>query len=149
MLQVLVVVGVLLLPTALFGAGIGVGRLLSALVERRDLRHRARQAAEQQPLARVPIQVLAAELRRLAAEVESQRTTLSGHPSAVRRRATALAYDDRLVEACNLLGVEQCLAVRHGRSRDVERLRVEAALAAAGLDVRPRSATVQRQPPKR
>lgn len=144
MSQVLAVLVVLLLPTAIFGVVIGAGRLLRAVLQRRDLRHRARRAAAQQQMARIPLEVLAAELRRLAAEVEVQRTTLSGHPSAVRRRATALAYDDRLVEACGLLGVEQCLATRHGRSRDVERLRVEAALAAAGLHVRPRSASRDR-----
>ena len=53
-----------------------------------------------------------------------------------RRRALLAAYDDVLVEAAELLEVPHELPRRRaGRPRDVERLRLLAALEDAGLAV--------------
>ncbi len=77
-----------------------------------------------------PIEVVAADLRRLARQLER---VPAGAPMA-RRRGLQAAYDDVLVEAALQLGVPQTLtAPPDGRSRDAERLRLQAALSAAGL----------------
>jgi hypothetical protein len=92
------------------------------------LRRRRKQAA---PVGR-PIEQVAADLRRLGAQLAR---VPAGAPMA-RRRGLQAAYDDVLVEAARLLEVPHALdAVPPGRSRDVERLRLQAALAEAGLAV--------------
>lgn len=79
-----------------------------------------------------PLEQVAADLRRLGRQLAR---VPAGAPMA-RRRGLQAAYDDVLVEAARLLEVPQTLdAVPPGRARDVERLRVQTALAAAGLAV--------------
>lgn len=79
-----------------------------------------------------PIEKLAADLRRvhrLLAQFEQG-------TSAVRRIGARQAYDALLVEACDVVEVEQRLhEVPEGIEREVERLRLEESLRAAGLMV--------------
>ena len=92
------------------------------------LRRRRKQAA---PVGR-PIEQVAADLRRLGAQLAR---VPAGAPMA-RRRGLQAAYDDVLVEAAGLLEVPHALdTVPPGRSREVERLRLQTALAEAGLAV--------------
>jgi hypothetical protein len=80
-----------------------------------------------------PLQVVAADLRRLSRQLAH---VPAGAPMA-RRRGLQAAYDDVLVEAATLLELPNTLrAEPDGMSRDVERLRLQAALEDAGLVVR-------------
>ncbi|WP_104525963.1 hypothetical protein [Blastococcus atacamensis] len=91
-----------------------------------------RRAARHPVPAGRPLEDIAADLRRLGSQVEF---VPAGAPM-VRRRAVQAAYDDVLTEAAAALDVPASLrAVPEGRARDVERLRVVAALRAAGLRV--------------
>ena len=96
-------------------------------------RRRAREAdAPPVPLHR-PVQAVAADLRRLARQLD---VVPAGSPQ-VRRRGFQAAYDDVLVEAAGQFAVPTTLrGLPPGFARDVERLRVETALADAGLVVR-------------
>lgn len=78
-----------------------------------------------------PIERLAADLRRLAGQVDTPSNGSFASRSGVQR-----AYDEVLVEACAALEVEQRLAALGGFDREVERVRVESRLASAGLAVR-------------
>lgn len=79
-----------------------------------------------------PIEQVAADLRRLGRQLAH---VPAGAPMA-RRRGLQAAYDDVLAEAARLLEVPHTLdSVPPGRARDVERLRLQAALADAGLAV--------------
>jgi hypothetical protein len=79
-----------------------------------------------------PLEQVAADLRRLGRQLAH---VPAGAPMA-RRRGLQAAYDDVLAEAARLLEVPHTLdGVPPGRARDVERLRVQAALADAGLAV--------------
>jgi hypothetical protein len=103
-----------------------------ALREIGRLRERRRTARHPEPLRR-PLQVVAADVRRLARQLA---VVPAGAPM-VRRRALAAAYDDVLIEAALLLDVPHELAATPvGTDRDAERLRLLAALEGAGLAVR-------------
>jgi hypothetical protein len=87
-----------------------------------------------EPVAPVgrPLEQVAADLRRLGGQLAR---VPAGAPMA-RRRGLQAAYDDVLVEAARQLEVPHALdAVPPGRPRDVERLRLQTALAEAGLAV--------------
>jgi hypothetical protein len=77
------------------------------------------------------IEQLAAELRRLG----ERRRQLAGRPHP-GRDALLAAYDDRLRLASRRLGVAEYLADLEGLDREIERVRVEGALEAAGLVLR-------------
>ena len=78
----------------------------------------------------ISIEQLAADLRRLAAELE--RVHVQDQPSKMERlTAAALAYDWVLLSAARTLDVP---APEHAPLRPLERLETEAALAAQGLD---------------
>ena len=80
-----------------------------------------------------PIQVVAADLRRLSRQLA---LVPAGAP-LVRWRALWFAYDAVLTEAAELLEVPHDLpGTPVGIARDIERLRVLAALEGAGLVVR-------------
>jgi hypothetical protein len=90
-----------------------------------------RQAVE--PVRHRPIEVVTADLRRLARQLAR---VPDGTPMA-RRRGLQAAYDDVLVEAALQLEVPHTLIdLPSGMARDVERVRLEAAIADAGLVVR-------------
>lgn len=106
----------------------GTGPLLRAIHRWSD----RRRALRRPDPSRRPIQVVAADLRRLTRQLSLVPT---GAPM-VRRRALQAAYDDVLIEAAELLEVPHALAgLPDGRARDVERLRLRAAVRAAGLAV--------------
>ena len=110
---------------AVFG---GTGPLLRWIGRCIDRRREARQPRTN----RRPIQVVAADIRRLARQLS---LVPAGAPMA-RRRALAAAYDDVLIEAAVLLEIpHQMRTIPDGRARDVERLRLQAALEGAGLAV--------------
>lgn len=91
-----------------------------------------RRAARNPAPGRRPLQVVAADVRRLA---RSLALVPAGAPMA-RRRALTAAYDDVLVEAALQLEIEhQLRTTPEGPARDLERLRLVAALEAAGLAV--------------
>jgi hypothetical protein len=91
-----------------------------------------RRSAAHPAYGRRPLQVVAADVRRLA---RSLTLVPAGAPMA-RRRALAAAYDDVLIEAADLLEVPHELrTTADGAARDVERLRLLAALEVAGLAV--------------
>jgi hypothetical protein len=73
----------------------------------------------------------AAELQRLA----RRRTLDATYGSAKWLDARVTAYDRWLAVACDHLGVPHHLFELDGMDLDLERLRVEEALAAAGLDL--------------
>jgi hypothetical protein len=81
-----------------------------------------------------PVERLAADLRRLSTAMAGIRP---GTPY-LRRVALLGAYEDTLIEASRALGVAESLAglPRGGLDRELERMRVEAALEAAGLRFR-------------
>ncbi|HEY5986647.1 MAG TPA: hypothetical protein VIV12_09755 [Streptosporangiaceae bacterium] len=112
----------ILLPTA-FGWALIVGvRVFRRLAERRRV-------ATVEPIDR-----LAANLRRLRAELEAFETKTGVPAKALRLRALRAAYLDTLDSACRRLGVSP---LEHGeRSSLAEIYRVEAALRERGVDVR-------------
>ena len=126
MATALVELGVLL---ALFAGLVAYGGPAARGLGRWTARRRA--ARHPRPAGR-PLEAVAADLRRLGHQVEC---IPAGAPMA-RRRAVQAAYDDVLTEAAGILDVPASLPeVPEGRARDVERLRVVAALRAAGLRV--------------
>ena len=77
----------------------------------------------------VPIEQLAADLRRLRAIVGSE-----AHRSAAHQMGNRLAYDKLLRQVCEMLEIEHELdGDSIGFERDIERIRVEAELERAGL----------------
>lgn len=80
-----------------------------------------------------PIEQIAFDLRRL----DRQRRSGPTRDSERWLAAVERAYDDRLCLACHRLGLDQHLERLEGLDRDLERLRVEASLQAAGLALRP------------
>jgi hypothetical protein len=75
-----------------------------------------------------PIEQVAADLRRLGRQRLGIATRSPVWFAAVQR-----AYDDRLSVACRELGIEQHLADVSGVDLDIERVRVEGELQAAGM----------------
>jgi hypothetical protein len=77
----------------------------------------------------IPIEQLAADLRRLRTAIATDE-----HRSAAHQLGNRLAYDRVLVQACTMLGIEHELdADTSGIERDIERLRVEADLERVGV----------------
>jgi hypothetical protein len=77
----------------------------------------------------VPIEQLAADLRRLRAILDTD-----AHRSAAHQMGNRLAYDRLLMEVCQMLEIEHDLESESiGFERDIERIRVEAELERAGL----------------
>ena len=98
-------------------------------------RWRLRRRRAQPPVQAVgrPIQVVAADLRRLSRQLA---LVPAGAP-LVRWQALWAAYDDVLIEAAAQLDVPHELPTTpNGLARDLERLRLLAALEGAGLAVR-------------
>ena len=99
------------------------------VARRLDRRRRARHPEPQ----RRPLQVVAADVRRLGRQIA---LVPAGAPMA-RRRALAAAYDDVLIEAALLLDVPNDLRTAPaGPLHEAERLRLLADLEEVGLAVR-------------
>ena len=95
-------------------------------------RRRNRRAALHPESQRRPLQVVAADVRRLGRQIA---LVPAGAPMA-RRRALAAAYEDVLMEAAVLLDVPNDLRTAPvGPVRDAARLRLLADLEEAGLAV--------------
>jgi hypothetical protein len=87
------------------------------------------------PPPRVPLEKIAADLCRLTTAIRD----VPPEASRARKHGLLLAYDDVLTKAALALDVPQSLtALRLGLDRDLERLRVEAALREGGLRFGPR-----------
>lgn len=82
-----------------------------------------------------PIERIAADLRRL----HRQRLEIATR-SPVWFTAVQRAYDERLCLACRSLGIEQHLNSLEGLDREIERVRVEGELVAAGMVLSPMGA---------
>ena len=96
------------------------------------LRWERYQAAAHPESGRRPLQVVAADVRRLGRQIS---LVPAGAPMA-RRRALAAAYDDVLIEAALLLDVPNDLGTAPvGPVRDAARLQLLAELVEAGLAV--------------
>jgi hypothetical protein len=80
---------------------------------------------------RRPLEVVAADLRRLAREL----SMVPGGMPMARRRGLLAAFDDVLVEAAELLEVPNQLTAEPPASRELERIRLLASVEAAGLVV--------------
>jgi hypothetical protein len=76
---------------------------------------------------------LAGHLRRVRAQVQHERSQPSMTGRHVRLTAARLAYSDLLVEACDKLHIPTELSRCSGVARDLEIVRVEAALARYGV----------------
>ncbi|GAA1035372.1 hypothetical protein GCM10009557_42880 [Virgisporangium ochraceum] len=76
----------------------------------------------------VPIEKVAADLRRL----RRQRAGIAQR-SPIWRAAVEDAYDDRLCLACKRLGITEHLGQLTGVDREIERVRLEGELQAAGI----------------
>lgn len=82
-----------------------------------------------------PIERLAADLRRLGRQRLGIATRSPVWFTAVQR-----AYDDRLCQACRSLDIEQYLGELEGLDLEIERVRVEGELIAAGVVLAPTDA---------
>jgi predicted alpha/beta-hydrolase family hydrolase len=106
-------------------------RCVNSVPSRRRFVHR-RPAPPPAPVRR-PLQAVAADLRRLSRQL----ALVPAGASLVRWKALWAAYDDVLIEAAALLEVPHELpGAPTGMARDLERLRLLAALEGAGLVVR-------------
>ncbi|MCW2817677.1 MAG: hypothetical protein JWR42_464 [Marmoricola sp.] len=127
------VLGISLVPVALFSLALH-GRALAE--GSRELGRRLHLLAPAPVTADVrPLEQLAADLRRLRPQARSPRP---GIPMA-RHRGTVAAYDSVLLDTARALSVPTGLAdlPEHGMDREAERLRLEAALADAGISWSP------------
>jgi hypothetical protein len=84
------------------------------------------------PVGVPSIEQVAADLRRLDRQRHTGPTTTSERWA----EAVLLAYDERLMLACGHLAVSQQLAELDGLDRELERVRIESELQAAGLRLR-------------
>jgi hypothetical protein len=109
---------------------------LAAAKRRRTLHARGRRSPAPEPISttRRPIQVVAADLRRLSRQL----ALVPSGSTLVRWKALWSAYDGVLMEAAEMLEVPHELTEQPvaGMARDLERVRVLAALEGAGLVVR-------------
>lgn len=115
------------------GLGLGLRWFTGELHQERAARRRrrdARRAVPAGPVPRRPLETVAADLRRLGREL----ARVPAGASQTRRLGLLAAYDDVLVEAAAALDVPHVLPDAFpGAARELERLRLVAALEDAGL----------------
>jgi hypothetical protein len=109
------------------------GRWDSSLERWRTRLHKSRERRRNLKLLRqqhgVPIEEVAANLRRLRAAVAGD-----ANRSAAHQMGNRLAYDRVLAQACDMLDVQHDLGLESsGMERDIERFRLEAELERAGV----------------
>lgn len=131
---VLTVLFLVFLPSLLIGAALQVPRVCRTLAR---LARRCGLLAPPPQAAGIPIERIAADLRRLDDRLTALRGAGPVTAKAVKLTAAQGAYDDRLLDACRALDVRHDLDTARGAGRAVERLRIEAALVGAGLELRP------------
>ena len=126
-IMVLVPIGVVLLYD------MAAGRWDAAISRWRESRRRSAERRRNLRAMRkqhgVPLEQVAANLRRLRGVL-----TVDSHRSAAHQMGNRLAYDQVLIQACEMLEIEHDLGSQSaGMERDIERLRVEAELERAGV----------------
>lgn len=122
------VIGISLIPVGVIAALIHAGELYERAVALGRRLHLLRPAAP--PPTGPPLEKLAADLRRLRAEVRHPRPGIA----MARQRGIVSAYDGVLVSTARVLGVATTLGeLPEGLDHEAERLRVEDALEKAGL----------------
>jgi hypothetical protein len=126
-IMILVPIGVVMLYDLL--AGRWDGSIARWKESRQQSAQRRRNLRKMRDQHGVPLEQVAANLRRL-------RVVLTGdaHRSAAHQMGNRLAYDQVLIQACEMLEIEHDLGGESaGMERDIERLRVEAELEGAGV----------------
>lgn len=138
LLGFLKIIGVSLIPVALFGAALHARQAYERAVV---LGRRWHVLSPELPVPTTPpLEKIAADLRRLRLDARSPRPGVT----MARHRGVVAAYDDALVAASAALEVETNLKeLPEGIEREAERLRLESALERAGLSWR-----VRPEPPR-
>jgi hypothetical protein len=122
------VIGISLVPVALFGAAIHARHLAERGAELARRAHLLRKRVP--PPSGPPLEKLAADLRRLRAEVRHPRPGIA----MARQRGIVAAYDGVLISTAAVLEVPTTLGeLDDGLDHEAERLRLEHALERAGL----------------
>jgi hypothetical protein len=126
-IMILVPIGVVMLYDLL--AGRWDGSIARWKESRQQSAQRRRNLRKMRDQHGVPLEQVAANLRRLRAVL-----TGDAHRSAAHQMGNRLAYDQVLIQACEMLEIEHDLGGESaGMERDIERLRVEAELERAGV----------------
>jgi len=120
------------LPCLIAWLIVGLDEMAYRAARLRRATRRRRTPKGEDPLG-PPIEQIAADLRRLAGTLASSASSWS----ALRYEATQHAYDQLLRAACRALVIEEHIDELSGVDREIERVRVEGELQAAGLVVRP------------
>jgi len=108
------------------------GRRETRALRRLDRQLSGAPAGHRPPAEPLCLDEVAADLRRLGRQRRGGPTT----GSAVWLNAVVRAYDDRLLIASEAYGVKHHLTELEGMDRDLERVRLEERLRAAGLPLR-------------
>jgi hypothetical protein len=87
--------------------------------------------------SREPIEQVAADLRRLRAQLEERENRPGASGKGLKMRAVQVAYVQALTTACDELGVRPPVAGSNGQVGQAELYRVEAGLRERGLEVSP------------
>ena len=126
-IMVLVPIGCVLVWDLLAGRwDASIRRWKQGRAENADHRRMVRALREQQG---APIEQLAADLRRLRANLATDE-----HRSAAHQMGNRLAYDKLMIQICEMLDIEHDLAGDSiGMEREIERIRIEAELERAGV----------------
>jgi hypothetical protein len=126
-IMILVPIGVVMLYDLL--AGRWDGSIARWKESRQQSAQRRRNLRKMRDQHGVPLEQVAANLRRLRAVL-----TGDAHRSAAHQMGNRMAYDQVLIQACEMLEIEHDLGGESaGMERDIERLRVEAELERAGV----------------
>jgi hypothetical protein len=129
-LLAVVLIGLLALPYVVGGAIRVVRRQYELITEQR--------AEQRRPAgATVPIEKVAADLRRLRAQLEARENRPGLTGKGMRMGAVRTAYVQVLADACHRLDVPPPRTGPHWHTPLAEIYRVEAQLRERGLDVRP------------
>jgi hypothetical protein len=129
-LLAVVLIGLLALPYVAAGAIRVVRRQYESITEQR--------AEQRRPAGgTVPIEKVAADLRRLRAQLEARENRPGLAGKGMRMGAVRTAYVQVLAEACQRLDVSPPRNGPHWHTPLAEIYRVEAQLRERGLDVRP------------
>jgi hypothetical protein len=107
-------------------------RVIPAAVDRVTDAVARRNPPDRDRISPLPLELVVSQLRRLRRELRDAPPT-----TIVRAHALAAAYDDVLLDACHLVGVDAPLADADEAERPFARLLTEAALEAAGIALDP------------
>ena len=132
---VIKLVAAALLPVALLYVMLNFGKISRVVLRVLRRCHLAPRPRPDPPPPLVPLEKIIADLCRLSTSLRD----VPPQASRARKRGVLLAYDDVLAKAALALDVPQALGeLPLGMDRDLERIRVESDLHAAGLQFGPR-----------